>query len=290
MGTDILLGLGLGSAMDSNRIMIMFASYVVAPGAVGATTSAYAEELTPAAAVSEIVGGVANEFRHAQPGSRLDVPAGGSTLSVHIAGPVGQVQGAAEYVIQDAGDRTTHAVYSHLADENAPTDHRYVFTVDGAPATVTPIENGFIAVILPRTGETVNLISPAWPVDANGAQLATDYTVQGNSLIQNVDTEGAAVPVVADPALACNGIHCTVQYTCGETRQITLYAGTAAAMIATGCGMFAGVVGGIACSIVAGYFMSVAADAYDQGKCVGIQPLIYAPAPCPVIYSGDNCV
>lgn len=39
-----------------------------------------------------------------------------------------------------------------------------------------------------------------WSVDANGTALPTHYETDGNTLIQVVDTEGAAFPVVSDPA------------------------------------------------------------------------------------------
>lgn len=39
-----------------------------------------------------------------------------------------------------------------------------------------------------------------WSVDANGAPLETHYELRGDSLVQVVDTAGAAFPVVSDPA------------------------------------------------------------------------------------------
>lgn len=40
---------------------------------------------------------------------------------------------------------------------------------------------------------------PAWAVDAEGVLLPTTYEIEGTTLTQVVDTEGAAFPVVADP-------------------------------------------------------------------------------------------
>jgi hypothetical protein len=52
-----------------------------------------------------------------------------------------------------------------------------------------------------QAGEVVvgGFLDP-WSVDANGEVLPTRYEVDGESLIQVVDTENAAFPVVADPA------------------------------------------------------------------------------------------
>ena len=40
-----------------------------------------------------------------------------------------------------------------------------------------------------------------WAVDANGVSLPTEYLVSGDTIVQTVDTTGAAFPVVADPKI-----------------------------------------------------------------------------------------
>lgn len=47
---------------------------------------------------------------------------------------------------------------------------------------------------------TIALIQPAWAIDSNGQSLPSHFRIEGNRLIQVVDTTGAQFPVVSDPA------------------------------------------------------------------------------------------
>jgi hypothetical protein len=51
------------------------------------------------------------------------------------------------------------------------------------------------------TKVTLGRIHEPWAIDAEGKQLPTSYSLEGNVLIQRVDTTGAVFPVVADPAV-----------------------------------------------------------------------------------------
>jgi hypothetical protein len=51
------------------------------------------------------------------------------------------------------------------------------------------------------TSVTLGNIEAPWAVDARGKSLSTSYTLRGRTLIQNVDTDGAQFPVVADPTI-----------------------------------------------------------------------------------------
>ncbi|KQZ22328.1 hypothetical protein [Microbacterium sp. Root553] len=77
------------------------------------------------------------------------------------------------------------------------------FTVDlPKGATLTPNGGGF-DVVVDAGGTRISLgqIEAPWAVDANGTKLSTSYTLAGDTLTQSVNTEGAAYPIVADPAV-----------------------------------------------------------------------------------------
>ncbi len=58
--------------------------------------------------------------------------------------------------------------------------------------------DGAVAV-LDVDGRAVSSIERPWAVDAKGRSLPTHYVVQGRSLRQVVDTDGAVYPIVIDP-------------------------------------------------------------------------------------------
>ena len=50
------------------------------------------------------------------------------------------------------------------------------------------------------TGQvTIGQFKAPWALDANNKKLPTHYAVKGSSVVQTIDTRGAAYPVVADP-------------------------------------------------------------------------------------------
>jgi hypothetical protein len=51
-----------------------------------------------------------------------------------------------------------------------------------------------------ETGEPIGTIDPAWAKEANGADVATSFTVNGSTLTQSVSPgESTTYPLVADP-------------------------------------------------------------------------------------------
>lgn len=54
--------------------------------------------------------------------------------------------------------------------------------------------------IFNQNNEVVNVIDPAWAIDANGVNVQTTYSINGNILIQKVEfDENSAFPIIADP-------------------------------------------------------------------------------------------
>ena len=88
-----------------------------------------------------------------------------------------------------------------LGSASAPTDVVYGLDLpDGASATIQPDGSVFIVA---ADGETMlGGFGAPWAIDASGAALETNYSIEGDSLIQHVAVTGdTEFPVVADPYL-----------------------------------------------------------------------------------------
>lgn len=232
-----------------------------------------------------------------------DVTAVGAGESLNVDEAAGEIEvvladdsGSSVFVEPnpDAERGAGPTIYS-VIEGHQEAEQSFDFVVDGEPAVLEVEELGkseFILVSSAVTGEVVNMVLPAWAEDARGRDVDTEYEVEGGTLTQVVDTRGAAFPVVADPALACNWVHCTIQYNKYETRQMSLYGGFVTTAVAGACTLLTlSPVAGVACGVATSLVMSVANDARSRGRCIGMQALI-APIisfPYPVIYTGGNC-
>lgn len=84
-----------------------------------------------------------------------------------------------------------------IASEDSSGEYGYELGIpDGG--TVEENEDGSLTVL---DGDEIPVaaIEKPWAQDANGDQLDTTYTMDGNVLTQHVNLDGAAFPVVADP-------------------------------------------------------------------------------------------
>lgn len=161
-------------------------------------------------------------------------------------------------------ERGANAGYSVLLSENAPREYSYRFTIDGEPAILESTEAGGIAIFSPD-GEIVNLIAPAWAVDANGVDVPTNYTIFGNTITQTIHLGADVVyPVVADPRLMCDGLWCTVELSRADTAAVAdnaLNAGILCTFIPSG--------GAAACAAVVVGAWAHANIARSNGLCSG---------------------
>ena len=85
----------------------------------------------------------------------------------------------------------------------APTEYRYPMTLPDT-ATLLPTTDGGAAVIS-ADGQLVTYVAPAWALDTNGQPVPTRYRIEGTTLIQEIDHQGATYPVTADPCWSCIG-------------------------------------------------------------------------------------
>ncbi|WJY71722.1 hypothetical protein [Corynebacterium auriscanis] len=70
------------------------------------------------------------------------------------------------------------------------------------PSKLRKLRDGSIHIVSSREnlGTVVRgIIDEPWAVDAKGKMLPTTYSIDGNKIIQRIDTKGASYPIVADP-------------------------------------------------------------------------------------------
>ena len=85
-----------------------------------------------------------------------------------------------------------------IHSSDAATEYRFENAVpDDQTATLLP--DGSIT-LTDVNGEEAGYISAPWAYDSSGAEIPTSYRIEGSTLIQTVEHEGAVYPVVADPS------------------------------------------------------------------------------------------
>ncbi|MFC6357147.1 hypothetical protein [Luethyella okanaganae] len=196
---------------------------------------------------------------------------------VEISGAL--VYGVSEvysYALTGAG-AAANAGYVILNDVSAPSSHQFEITANGKPATLSLVDGR--VTVGDETGTVINSIAPAWAKDANGKNLSSSYSVNGNVLTQTVvHGDDTAYPIVADPGLECDWAFCTVLMTRSETQQMASSMAAAGALVAAACGPAAW-----ACGIGIALMVDTANQAANQGKCAGIRKQTIAAPVWPVI-------
>ncbi|MEU4116433.1 hypothetical protein AB0F71_18285 [Kitasatospora sp. NPDC028055] len=204
------------------------------------------------------------------------VQAGAGTVVYPDAAP------ATDIAVQATTDGGARAITT-LKNTEAPTEQRYeldlpagteaVANDTGGYDLVRPVDDG-IAVAVGR-------IDAPWAKDARGNPVATGYRLEGDNLVQTVETtKDTAFPVVADPKVTWGIVTGTIYFDRGETRGIALGGGLGATAIAAIPGGITTVVGITMAAITAR-----AAAAYDRGRCLKIK----LPAVYPDHYAGGYC-
>ena len=99
---------------------------------------------------------------------------------------------------RETEDRSLFAALLVIDNQDAPTEYRFEDAVpDGSTAELRP--DGSVQFFDADGYESGGIAAP-WALDANGEEVPTRYSLDGTTLIQSVDHQGAAYPVAADPA------------------------------------------------------------------------------------------
>lgn len=173
----------------------------------------------------------------------------------------------------DAGAQAVIVI--HGAD--APSRYTFPVKVDDAPARLRPRTDGGVDVHTRLVDvPAAAVVAPAWAVDADGAPVPTHYEVEGDQLIQVVDHEGAAYPVVADPKVSF-GWSIYLRYSKREVKDYKargVISGIAS-VIAVSCGKLPNTITKAICAasvtVAAGAIINTFSRAAAENKCVELK-------------------
>ncbi len=126
--------------------------------------------------------------------------------------PGEMVPAAVEILFDDANvelfthepeDRSLFAALLLIHNHEAATEYRFENAVpDGHTAELQP--DGSVRFFDSDGNESGGIATP-WALDADGEEVPTRYSLDGTTLVQAIDHEDAAYPVVADPAWLVGG-------------------------------------------------------------------------------------
>lgn len=161
-----------------------------------------------------------------------------------------------------------------MGSADSPTRYEFGLGDSSEAVELSLAPNGGVQVS-DTSGGDLGFIAPPWAMDANGDAVPTHYELDGDTLVQVVEHEGAAYPVVADPSFQsdCGYVTCTLRFNRAKTAQArnASYLVLAAATV---CGAFSGPVAllcGAAIAPAAGVIAFAAGTYYDGGDCLKIK-------------------
>ncbi|MGW8378999.1 hypothetical protein [Streptomyces sp. ODS28] len=201
-----------------------------------------------------------------------------------------------DIAVQLTGDGGARALTT-LKDSAAPTQQRYELNLPAGTEAVANEDGGYDLVRKAdgdKTGDgktghgkagddqpavTVGTIEAPWAKDANGKKVHTSYRLEGDTLVQQVDTtKDTAFPVVADPQFKWGIITGTLYFNKSETNKAALGGG----FLAAAAGMIPGI--GAPSSITLAGWTTMANIAKSHNKCLKINTWLK-----PDEYKGGYC-
>ena len=195
---------------------------------------------------------------------------------------------------------TAGGVQELIAIERSDAPNEFAFPLALPTGAVLVAADDGSAAIVDSSGHEVAAIAAPWAKDAAGRAVPTSYRLDGSTLIQVVEHEGATYPVVADPSFTWGIITGTVYFNHAETTTIAS-AGWGAATMTTVCALVgaasAGPVGaaalGAACFIYGSSIVFTAGVANNSvpRRCLKVKVVPGAPLPTlqPGTYTGGYC-
>ena len=99
-----------------------------------------------------------------------------------------------------------------IAGPDAPS--QFAFPVDIPGEGGLTLNDDGSADVWDEDGTTVAVVASPWAVDADGSAVETHFVLDGQTLVQVVDHEGASYPVVADPSFQfyCGDVMCALRF------------------------------------------------------------------------------
>ncbi len=148
---------------------------------------------------------------------------------------------------------------------SAKAAHDVSFVVDTAGGALHPDSLGGV-VLKDSAGKYVGRVSAPWAYDAAGRALHTSFAVQGDTIVQHVDTQGASFPIVIDPHFTFGIITGTVYFNKNETSDIAFVPGALDGLSAALPPPFDVLLG-----VYSIYLLAESSSAEASGKCVYIK-------------------
>ncbi len=139
-----------------------------------------------------------------------------------------------------------------------------------------------------ETGEPIGTIDPAWAKDANGADVATSFTVNGSTLTQSISPdESTTYPLVADPRVRQAWYGWSIDFSKSETAQMAK--GTDYCVAVSAVAPVPSAVRKVL-QAACGTLWLWAHSATDSGKCISVKitwAALAPPWPIPPLLRGD---
>ncbi|SDR79479.1 hypothetical protein SAMN04489860_0074 [Paraoerskovia marina] len=140
---------------------------------------------------------------------------------------------AAVQALDDGGVR----LQTVLEGPDAPQTYTYDFASDVFPIVLEDGSVELVAGVAEGARMSVGQFDAPWAKDANGSDVETWYTAEGNSLVQHVvHDEGSAYPITADPKGTRTWWNTTLYFNRKETKLFaagTAFTGTVTAWFPT---------------------------------------------------------
>ena len=162
-------------------------------------------------------------------------------------------------------------------DESAPDEYR--FSVGARSGVVLALQDDGRVVVSDEAGGMIATIAAPWAVDAEGRELPTHYRVEGDTIIQVIETEGATYPVVADPYIDrdCGDWKtptCTWRFDRTTTKNLRTVSAVLGIM-AGACSFVGPIAVFCAAAVVpaSGLLAIAASNYYEDGDCLGVRTL-----------------
>lgn len=96
-------------------------------------------------------------------------------------------------------DEVSAGVMTLITIAGPEADSRYEFPLEVPEGARVEFGDDGAVVVLNADDEALGVFPTPWAVDAEGSDLRTWYEVEGTTLVQHIDHDGAAYPVIADP-------------------------------------------------------------------------------------------
>ena len=95
------------------------------------------------------------------------------------------------------GEDGTFVVLLVIDSDDDPTEYRFDNSVPEGHTAELQLDGS--VQLIDADGNEAGIIATPWALDATGAEIPTSFALDGSTLVQTVNHQGATYPVIADP-------------------------------------------------------------------------------------------